>query len=1537
MLREIEGFRLSPQQRRLRAMQQTGRACNAQCVIGLEGSLDIEILKKALNLVILRHEALRTSFHSFPGTGAAIQTVREDLPPLEINLHPISDPNGKTSIEELIERERNEPFDLEQSPLLRASLFALSANKYALALTLPSLCADARSLDNLIDEVRLSYAACREGRAFSDEVVQYSQFSEWQNELLEDEDGQAGRQYWREQQAAFASGLSLPYERAQAKNAELEPLSLMTTIDLSLARDIDTLASSRDTTAEAFLLACWQTLVWRITQRPNITVGYMADGRKYPELQQGIGLFAKFIPAQSSFQPGVPFVEALQKTDQAIRDGSVWQEYFIWEEAAEAKNAGNVPFFPIMFSYEHHTADLATSGVYFTRRARHSCIERFKIHLCCSRKSDAIETVFYYDGSLFDTKAVDYIARLFGAIVKSALDNPQRPVDQLKILSPTDEHQLLAAFNSSEQDYERNTCAHELFEEQVKRAPDRIAVVFGDEQLTYTALNARANQLAYFLRERGVTAGTLVGLAVERSLEMISGLLGILKSGGAYVPLDAEHPKARLASQFAQTQVRILITQEKLLSKLPPFDGELICIDNSSELRAEGRSDNAQPVATPEHPCYTICTSGSTGVPKSVVLRHQSLTNYSQFISRKLGLEHNQLNQPLQFATVSTLSADLGNTSIFPALISGGCLHVVSYNVATDSQLFAAYITERFIDVLKIVPSHISGLMALSERGAILPRKYLILGGEALSFDLAARISQAAGGCQLINHYGPTETTVGSLTYNWTGTDSYCGIASTVPIGRPAANTQTYVVDQHFEPVPIGVSGELLIGGDGVAEGYLNRPDQTAEKFLPDPFSNQAGKRLYRTGDLARYLPDGNVEFLGRVDHQVKIRGFRIELGEIEYALTLHESVREALAVAREDGSGSKRLVAYLILDPERAATISGLRSFLKNSLPEYMMPSAFVTLRNWPLTSNGKIDRDALPAPDQARPMLEQDYAPARTPVEQALAGIWSRVLGIEQVGIHDNFFQLGGDSILSLQIIARAREAGLRITPKQIFQHRTIAELAVAASAVGPLANNTMPVTGDVALTPIQRWFFEQDVPDPHHWNFPLLLEFEQRLDPSSLSKAAQYLFEHHDALRLRFVRDSSGWKQYYIPYDGGAAFSAKDLSGTESSDREAVIESTATELQASLDLSQGPLARLVLFDMGTGNSCRLLLLIHHLIADGVSLRILIEDLLTAYSQLIRGEEIRLQPKTTSFKQWAARLVEEAHKPATIKDSAYWLQHEARARSLPADYAGGANTVEHARSAQVALNVEETNALLREVPKAYNTRINDVLLTAALQAFSKWTGERALRLTLEGHGREEIVEDADLSRTIGWFTTQFPVMLDLGRASTEAEALKSVKEQLRCVPGNGISYGLLRYLNSDDAIASRLRAIDEPQVKFNYFGQMDQPASLAGPYKIATERIGPSRSPRGKRTHLLEINASIASGQLQVEWTFSEKLHSATTIERLAQDFLVSLRALIIHCQSAEGRDYTPSDFPQAEISQEILDRLVSKIRHSGAGDMR
>ncbi|HEX8852917.1 MAG TPA: amino acid adenylation domain-containing protein, partial [Pyrinomonadaceae bacterium] len=776
-------------------------------------------------------------------------------------------------------------------------------------------------------------------------------------------------------------------------------------------------------------------------------------------------------------------------------------------------------------------------------------------------------------------------------------------------------------------------------------------------------------------------------------------------------------------------------------------------------LEGERSQENLPVRCAPGNLAYVIFTSGSTGVPKGAMVEHRGMLNHLYAKISDL-----QLTAADAVAQTASQCFDISVWQFLSALLVGGRVNIFDDEAAHDAARLLGEIQSRRITIFETVPTLLRATLnhaeaSGAERLQLDALRWMLVTGEALPPDLCRQWLDAYPAVPLLNAYGPTECS---------DDVTHCVISEPpaedvvhMPIGRPVSNMSLYVLDAHLKPVPVGVSGELYVGGVGVGRGYLNNPAQTARVFIPNPFSAAPGARLYKTGDLARFLSDGQIEFLGRVDYQVKIRGFRIELGEIETALAAHASVHETAVMVREDAPGDKRLVAYVVPRAGELTSTSELRSFIKQRLPEYMLPSAFVLLDALPLTPNGKVDRKALPAPEGERPELNAEFTAPRTPAEEQLAAIWQQVLRVERVGVYDNFFELGGDSILMIQIISKASAVGLHLTLRQFFQHQTIAELSTLVSATQHVHAEQGPVTGEVPITPVQHWLLEQNLADPHHFNLALMLEVPSSSDAALWSEVARQVLSHHDALRLRFSRQEQGWRQFNDAPREPVPFSWVDLSEIPAPEQTRPVETAAAELQASLNLSEGPILRVALFHLGDGGRGRLLIVIHHMAIDGVSWRILVEDIMLAYEQLSRGEPVRLPSKTTSFKRWAERVAEYARTAELQQEASYWLSEpRRRVRRLPLDFPRGLNTVASTQFVTRTLTSEETRLLLQNVPAVFQTQIDEVLLAALAQTFKNWTGKRRLLVDVEGHGREDLFPDVDLSRTVGWFTAIYPVL---------------------------------------------------------------------------------------------------------------------------------------------------------------------------------
>lgn len=973
----------SPQQSLIWA--QTGSASNAVALISFTSPLVEDALHAAVTKLVERHEILRTVFRASAGIKVPFQVVLDSAPSVwEVR-------TGNPG--EVFSEELHRPFDLENGPLLRVLLIHLPENQAqaSLIFSLPALLSDGDSLEVLVQELASLYS----DRELPAPGLPYAQFSQWQSDLLEsdDENARAAKTFWSRQKGG---PLVLP-----AGNV-FEPASVAVE------------KSFPGATSDVFL-AAWQSLLWRLTGQTHFETRVWFSGREYDELKSAPGLIGKFLPIPARFDGEFRFTDIVAHVHAAQEEAAEWQEYFT--PGGEAGAA---------FEYRESHAAL------FTIVRQEACTERFGVKL--SVRGNRLE--FHYDASRMPRETMERWAAHYQVLLSAALAHPETPVARLPLLTETEKRQLLEDWNQTAAPYPSDRCLHELFELQAERTPNSTAVRCGDAALTYSQLNERSNQLARHLRKLGIGPDSLVGLCLERGVEMMVAVLGILKAGGAYVPLNADQPKTRLAHQL--TGAVALVTEAKLAAAMPDTGCPQVLIDHAN-WQSEP-SGNLEPLSKPNNLMYVIYTSGSTGLPKGVGVRHRNLVNYAWCIAQRLP------GQQMHFATVSTLSADLGNTCIYPALISGGCLHILAQDVASDSGLLAAYQKQYPIDVLKIVPSHLNALLETESGRGVLPLKHLITGGETLTWQLVNRVKELGATCEIWNHYGPTETTVGSLMLRL---KDYSG--PVIPIGRPLANTQVYIFDALQQPVPIGVTGELYIAGDGVTVGYLNEPELTAARFT-------GGK--YRTGDLARFGADGNVEFLGRGDDQVKIRGFRIELGEIETVMARYPGVRQAVVVARPDERGDQRLIAYAVAPS--ALDAEPLRSYLKEELPPYMVPAALVLLPKLPLTANGKIDRQNLPEPEQIQ---ARSYTAPRTDTEIKVSSIWCEVFRRERIGTDDNFFDIGGHSLLATQVISRIREHfQVHLDMTVLFTQPTIAGVSRAIDA----ASVESP---ELAIVPVSR----------------------------------------------------------------------------------------------------------------------------------------------------------------------------------------------------------------------------------------------------------------------------------------------------------------------------------------------------------------------------------------------------------------------------------------------------------------------------------
>jgi amino acid adenylation domain-containing protein/non-ribosomal peptide synthase protein (TIGR01720 family) len=1125
-----------------------------------------------------------------------------------------------------------------------------------------------------------------------------------------------------------------------------------------------------------------------------------------------------------------------------------------------------------------------------------------------------------YNSKLFKEETIARIIKHYFFILKQILSNRNIELEKIELSSPGEKKKILEEFNHTETWYPADKTIHGLFAEQVEKTPDHVALVFEDRYMTYGELNKKSGGPASMLKGRGIEPGSIVGLTVNRSIEMVVGMLGILKAGCAYLPIDPGYPQERIDYMLADSSAGILMSE---LSK--EFPTHLTHLTH------------------PTHLCYVIYTSGSTGKPKGVAVQHSSIVNTLWW--QKNYYSFNTEESVLQ---IPSFSFDSSVEDIFTPLISGSRLVLIEQENRFNLEYLAKRIIDQRITHFLITPGLYRAFLT-EIAGSLTGLKTVTLAGESFTAELVKDHFKKLNSVKLYNEYGPTENSVCSTVYEFT--DDRC-----VRIGKPINNVKVFILNRGGGLNPVGVPGELCVSGPGLARGYLNNPEWTNEKFLRgsraprrgepkkamcvepntvrhEPFvmlspPGRRRQKIYKTGDLARWLADGNIEFLGRLDEQVKIRGFRIEPGEIETRLCEHDRISESVVIARENNTGDKCLCAYLISDSE--LTAPELRKYLAPELPDYMIPSYFIRLKQLPLTPNGKIDRSALPDPGKIWPEGEIEYVPPRNDVEKKLRETWETVLAKDKIGITDNFFMMGGDSIKSIQIAARMRKAGYRVEMKDIFQYPTISVLAPFVKKEDRTSDQSV-ITGTLPLTPIQQAFFLGQKTDRHHYNHAVMLQSEERFDEETIGTVFKKIQEHHDALRMTYKEENGEIIQTNHGLEYPFSLQAYDLRNRGNAGQ--AIEAGANQVQAGIDLEKGPLMKLALFHLDNGD--RLLIVIHHLVIDGISWRILFEDIDTLYRQYKKGENLELPPKSDSFKLWSEKLSGYADSEEFLKERSWWEKLESiDIPGIENGFHQGGNCMKDTEHLSFHLSEEETANLLTKANKSFGTEINDILLTALGLAVKKTWGINRVLIALESHGRQEIVKNVDVSRTVGWFSSVYPVLLDLSHEKNLSRQVKEIKENLRQVPNKGIGYGILRYLTSQEHKAG-LEFKLNPQIGFNYLGQFDADVRQST-FKTSRESIGNVLGPNIKRDYEIDVSGMITDKSLFMSIAYNKNQYPQEALRGFLEHYETVLRHIISYCSQKKERELTPSDLTFNELSIAEIGALEAIFNNGNRGNI-
>nr|AFG19378.1 bacillomycin D synthetase B [Bacillus amyloliquefaciens] len=1306
----------------------------------------------------------------------------------------------------------------------------------------------------------------------------------WEN-LFDEEDGLSAFPYFK---AADKASLARTGYQEKCICRSLSP---------EVSQRIMTMANHSDMAAYLILLAGIECLLYKYTDRTSLILG---------------------IPTVSKQKAGQSAVNNIVLLKNTLSNESTFKTVFgqLKEAVNDSLKNQNLPFRKMVrhLSVQYNDEHMPLI---------HTVVSLNEIHSLQCKEDTATDTLFHFDlenngihlklfynGNLYDERYINQIVSHLDQLLSVILFQPQAAIHTAEILPEAEKQKLLFDFNDTVRDFSGSRTVYQLFEEQAERTPEHTAVKFKNDHLTYRELNEKANRLARTLRNCGVQPDTLVAILADRSLEMIVSIIAVWKAGGAYVPLDPEYPKERLQYLLHDADADVLLVQHHLKNSLA-FDGPVIDLNDETSYHAD--CSLLSPVAGHSHLAYVIYTSGTTGKPKGVMVEHGGIVNSLQW--KKAFFKHSPADRVL---VLYPYVFDAFILNFFGPLISGATLHLLPNEENKETFAIQNAIKQERITHFSTPSRLLKTMIEQMNREDSTHVQHVVVGGEQLETDTVEKLHSLQPRIRINNEYGPTENSVVSTFHPVQSADEQ------ITIGSPVANHQAYILGAQHQIQPIGVPGELYVGGAGVARGYLNRPELTEEKFVEH--LHVPGQKMYKTGDLARWMPDGRIEYLGRIDHQVKIRGYRIEIGEVEAAMFNLENVREAAVVAREDADGAKQLYAYYV--GEASLTAAQFREDLSRELPNYMIPSRFIPLERIPLTSNGKIDLKALHAADE-NTRTENEYIPPRNTIEELLASIWQEVLGAKRIGILDNFFDFGGDSIKSIQVSSRLYQAGYKVDMKHLFKHPSIAELSQFVAPVSRVADQG-EVNGGTKLTPIQHWFFEQKMPHAHHYNQAVMLYSAEGFQEGPLRRTMERIASHHDALRMIFEKTPDGYAPRITGTDESELYHLEVMNYKGEAERAQAIADKANEIQTSMVLDKGPLMKLGLFQCPDRD--HLLIAIHHLLIDGVSWRILLEDFASGYEQAERGQTIQLPQKTDSFPFWADQLSKYAAETDMEEEIAYWTELSSiKPQPLPKDTISEGSLLRDSEEVTIQWTKEETEQLLKHANRAYNTDINDLLLTSLGLAVHKWTGTEDIVVNLEGHGREPIIPDADISRTIGWFTSQYPVVLRMEAGKNLSQRIKIVKEGLRRIPDKGMNYSIIKYI-SGHSEADSLQL--NPEISFNYLGQFDQDLKHQA-LRISPFSTGLSMNENQERTAVLDLNGMIAEGTLSLTLSYSSKQYERSTMAQFARGLKESLQEVIAHCVSRQQTSLTPSDILLKDISIDELEQLLEQTRELGEAE--
>jgi len=1508
---EQQDFPLSNAQKRmwfLYNFDPTSKFYNVPTHTRISGSLDVEAFDQAFRLLVERHYSLRTLFTEVEGTPRQVVSRDLDIPLLHRDLSDMTAEAQRQAILDQVRESEAVPFDLTIGPLVRAMLFTLGAAESHLYLNMHHIITDGWSNDVLMRDLIHLYRNITTGESLELPVLQhhYVDYAEWQEQELAQGHLEHQEAYWLDTLAKPLPILSLPLDFERPEIQTFHGKILLADLPADLMEELTKLAKQQGVSMYMLLFAAYVMLLHYITKDEDIIVGTPIAGRTVESLEPIVGFFVNTLAIRVRFDEVQTLQDLLDIVKGQVLHAFEHQSYpfdLLIEKVNPERDTSRSPVFSTMFMHQKVTAHQMQVGDLQLKpqaEVTEHFISKFDLSLSMVEDLDAWKFGIEYNTDLFKDETIDRVADSLVRVLRSFAADVTAPIRSLALLSSQDQA-LYEQLNATEAEFPDDRTIHDLFYEQAAVYADRPAVSDASTLLTYQELNQRSNRLARVLLASGVRTGQIVGIMVERGVQSIVAMLGVLKAGAAYTPIDPEYPEDRIQYMLEDSGVTVIVTDQACSGCVQDSDVTCIAVD---DLPVDVSSENLPIGNRADDLAYVIYTSGSTGRPKGVLLRHVGVLNLAQ-ATREMGFTEQDI--VLQFISHS-FDASVGE--IFPALLGGAHLHILSHEQRQSVEAFADSVASLQATTATMVPVFLNQLVTqLSDHdmAKLSSLKRVIVGGEALPAKLVrAWYQRQAVRIPIINEYGPTEATVTSLA-NWV---TEVGEEQTnTPIGKPLANYEVYVLNRWMQVCPVNVIGEIYIGSRGLAVGYLNQPEKTAEVFVPHPFSAEPGAQLYKTGDLGRLLPDGTIEYAGRLDALVKVRGHRIEIGEVEEVIMQHPAVELAVVVPHEAANGSAMLVAFYT-SPQVDLEADELKSHLAAKLPSYMIPARLQKLAELPLSPNGKIDRNQLPKLDLLMATHDEFVAP-RNELEQRIAHVWAQCVRAQQIGVHDNFFSIGGDSIVSMQVVSRLKQAGLSVKVSDLFKYQTVAELAAYIREHQLFAEaDVVPrqvVVGEQPLSHVQRRTFSSQM-EQERFVAPVVLDADKMVDPQLLQQAVQILVHHHDMLRATFEVGVAGVKQVVrTPEEVGVDVLQVDLSAFEGADWQTEYERVAREMIDTLSFAAGVLMRVVLFRMSEG-TYRVFWLINHLVSDAVSLSILQRDLIDVYEQLEQGLRPSLPSRGTSYGEWTQSCIEFINSKDGEAVFDYWkplLKQFADHVSIPVDHLSGIHRVGDTSSVTLMIDQETTEMLCGVVGESSGMALHELLLTATMRGVANWSEQNRVSVMIHGHGRNLLHEEdvLDLSRTVGFFATSYPVYAEFTEDQPISETAAQLHTALERLPQGGASFDMLRYLSEDDSVRELFETYHAPEVLFNFYGAQFERSDEVGDWNVVNE-FSMEFPKDHELPYKLVIFGIVEQGAISLSIGYSQAMYRKESIERLTNEIEAEIHAFVMRHQAIKAR---------------------------------